>query len=131
MLLKTFNLNTFITELKLAYWEYDMDFYLHHNIIYFIIFLHAFLQFYCLHQKFCYRGLICLILSKEDVFIWLRKHRMCTWQQGVLILVGQEIRECCIFISDVGTRHLFVSGSWYCQIQTTRLIMFFINLSYI
>jgi len=25
-------------------------------------------------------------------------------------------------------RHLFVSGSWYCQIQTTWLIMFFIRL---
>ena len=29
------------------------------------------------------------------------------------------------FISDRDLRYLFVSGTWYCQIQTTRLIMFF------
>ena len=30
------------------------------------------------------------------------------------------------FISD--SRHIFVSDSWFCQIQTTRLLMFLLNI---
>ena len=47
------------------------------------------------------------------------------WKQGDLFLAGQESQDCFDFISDVtigrrDSRYLFVSGSWYCQIQTTR-----------
>ena len=51
----------------------------------------------------------------------LGNKEFCFWQ-------GKEAENVVFFISDVGT--LFVSNSWYCQIQTTRLIMLFlINMS--
>ena len=51
------------------------------------------------------------------------------WKQGGMFLAGQERKDCFEFISNVGICgiYLFVSGSWYCQIQTTRLITFFGN----
>ena len=48
------------------------------------------------------------------------------WKQGDMFLEGQESRDCFDFISDVGFRGIYFSlDYWYCQIQTTRLIMFF------
>ena len=38
----------------------------------------------------------------------LDEDKMCTWQEGDLVLAGQESRECCIFISDVGTCLAFI-----------------------
>ena len=50
------------------------------------------------------------------------------WKQGDMFLAGKKKRVYFDLISDVGIRRiLFVSGSWCCQIQTTRLIMFFIR----
>ena len=50
------------------------------------------------------------------------------WKQGDMFLAGQENRDYFDLISYVGIRGiLFVSGPWYCQIQTTRLIMFFLK----
>ena len=44
-------------------------------------------------------------------------------------LAGQESRECCVFVSDVGTRGIYLSlDSVYIRIQTTRLIIFFSSL---
>ena len=52
---------------------------------------------------------------------------MCVWKQGDMCFAGQESRDCFDFMyfwrRDL--RHLFVSGSWYCQIQKTWLIFFF------
>ena len=49
------------------------------------------------------------------------------WKQGDMILAGHESRDCYDLISDTGISGiLFVSGSWYCQIQIARLLMFFI-----
>ena len=55
------------------------------------------------------------------------------WKQGGMFLAGQESQDCFDFISNVGICgiYLFVSGSWYCQIQTTRLIMFFDNIIFV
>ena len=39
----------------------------------------------------------------EDVFSRWKNYRMCPWKKGVF-LAGQEGRECCVFISDVGIR---------------------------
>ena len=36
-----------------------------------------------------------------------------------------ESAECCVYFLRLNSRHLFVPNSWYCRIQTTRLIMFF------
>ena len=42
-------------------------------------------------------------------------------------LAGQESRKAsCFSFWCRDLRHLFVSDSWYCQIRTTRLIMFFL-----
>ena len=49
-------------------------------------------------------------------------------KQGVMVMAGQESRDWFDVISDIrDSLYLFVSdsGSRYCQIQTTRLIMFF------
>ena len=34
---------------------------------------------------------------------------MCEWQQGVLFLAGQEIRQWCVFISGIGIRGIYLS----------------------
>ena len=36
-------------------------------------------------------------------------------------MAGQESQECCVSISDLGIRgiYIYVSASWYCQIRTT------------
>ena len=34
---------------------------------------------------------------------------MWTWQQGIMFLAGQESRECCVFITDVWTRGIYLS----------------------
>ena len=39
----------------------------------------------------------------------LDEDKMCTWQEGDLVLAGQESRECCIFISDVRTCGIYLS----------------------
>ena len=46
-----------------------------------------------------------------------------------MFLAGQESRECCVSVSDVrrDSRYLLVSASWYCQYQTTRLTMIFLQ----
>ena len=44
--------------------------------------------------------------------------------RDIWFLAGQESRECCIIISDVGIRGIYLSDSWYCQIQTTILMLF-------
>ena len=43
------------------------------------------------------------------------------WKQGDGFLAGQESRECFDLINFLrrDLRNLFVSSSWYCQIQTT------------
>ena len=42
------------------------------------------------------------------------------WKQGDMFLAGQENQDYFDLISDVGIRGiLFVSDTWYCQIQTT------------
>ena len=41
------------------------------------------------------------------------------------VLAGQEGQDCFDFIYDIGIRGIYFLGSWFCQIQTTRLIMFF------
>ena len=48
---------------------------------------------------------------------------MCTWKQEVLFFAGQESRECCIFLSDVGIRGIY--SPLTLGTETTRLIMFF------
>ena len=49
------------------------------------------------------------------------------WKQGDMFLAGQETK-IVLIIFDVGIRviYIFVSGSWHCQIQKTRLIMIFL-----
>ena len=44
--------------------------------------------------------------------------------ERVLFLAGQKGRERCLFFLRRDSRHLYVS--WYFEIQTTRLIMFFV-----
>ena len=44
---------------------------------------------------------------------------------GDVFLAGQEGQDCFDFIYDIGIRGIYFLGSWFCQIQTTRLIMFF------
>ena len=39
----------------------------------------------------------------------LNEDRMYTWKQGFLFLIGQESWECCVFISDVGIRGIYLS----------------------
>ena len=51
---------------------------------------------------------------------------MCGWKQGDMILAEQERRDYFDFIYDVGIRGIYLSlDYWYCQIQTTRLLIFF------
>ena len=51
------------------------------------------------------------------------------WRQGDMILAEQESRDYFDLISDVGIRGIYLSlDYWYCQIQTTSLLMFFDEL---
>ena len=52
------------------------------------------------------------------------------WKQGMCFGRARKSRLFWFIIWRRNPRHLFVSGSWYCQIKTTRLIMFF-SLSFI
>ena len=45
--------------------------------------------------------------------------------QGDMFLAGQEAEIVLILFLCHDSLYLFVSGSWYCQIQTTRLNVFF------
>ena len=64
-------------------------------------------------------------LDKEKIECALGKREI--W-----FLAGQECRECCKFIYDVGIRGIYLSLTLVTpQIQTTRLIMFFIYYFFI
>ena len=53
----------------------------------------------------------------------LDEEKKCTWKQGVFGRAGKP-RMLCFYFWSRDSRHLFVSDSWYCQIQRTRWIMF-------
>ena len=41
--------------------------------------------------------------------------RICTWHQGVFFLAGPESQECCVFISDVVIRDMYIAYTWRAQ----------------
>ena len=49
----------------------------------------------------------------------MRRMTFCFWQ-------GKKAEKVVFYFWRRDLRHLFVSDSWYCQIQTTRLIIFFL-----
>ena len=54
---------------------------------------------------------------------------MCTWQQGYLVFgKARKPRMLCVLFLMSGFVELFVSDSWYYQIQTTRLFEFFMYI---
>ena len=57
------------------------------------------------------------------------KEKMCTWQQGYLVFGrARKPRMLCVLFLMSGFVELFVSDSWYYQIQTTRLFEFFMYI---
>ena len=54
----------------------------------------------------------------------MQKYGMCTWQHREMFLAGQESREWCVYISDVGTHCIYLSLTLG-PAKLTRLIMLF------
>ena len=52
-------------------------------------------------------------------------YRMRGWKYGDMFLAGQECQDCSNLFLTSGFAVFIVSSSWYCQIQTCKLIMFF------
>ena len=69
-----------------------------------------------MHKLTCFMAKIKDIYKEEKMECGVGNREICIWQ-------GKKAEiELILFL----TWYLFVSGSWYCQIQTTRLIMFFV-----
>ena len=64
-------------------------------------------------------------ICKERVKSRWRKDTICTWKQSISFRQGKKAENVDFYFWRRDSRHLFVSDSWYCQIQPIRLNMFF------
>ena len=58
--------------------------------------------------KICFH-LYCFFLKEDEYSRWRKEKECALGNREILFLAGQESRECCIFLSDVGICGIYLS----------------------